>query len=317
MRQRIANVVLSALLIALANPGFSAEAPSEPAATPSDAIENFVVTGQRPSVLRKLMLDFVVEIGDPVSSNRGYARWRDDLCVGVQNLTDRAAAQYLADEISRIALELGLEPGEPGCSPNLRVIFSQDGRAMATRLVAGNPRAFRPFGGTGGTTQGLTALDRFQTSDAPVRWWQITMVVDEMGFIAIDLPYGAAVDPTSGLPTPPQIRGSNSRLKNAVSDELWGALVIVDASKLARVKWSQLADYLAMVSLAQVNPDALPSGYDSILNLFNADRAPEGLTDMDRTYLQALYEIDTMMVPHAQRGMLAGRMVNVQTRKAD
>ena len=105
------------------------------------------------------------------------------------------------------------------------------------------------------------------------------------------------------------LRGQVSRLKSTLSDAIWGSLVIVDAGKLGNVKWPQLADYLAMVSLAQVDPNGRPSGYDSILNLFSTDTPPRGMTDMDRTYLRALYEMDTMLLPHMQRGVFSNRMV--------
>jgi len=264
-------------------------------------MEDIVVIGQRPGVLRRLMFDFLVEIGDPVSSSRGYARWWDRLCVGVYNLPDQRVAQYVADKITIAALEVGLRTESPGCQPNLRVVFSPDGRELASRMVEESPFMFRPFGNTEYTTQGVTALEHFKTSDAPVRWWQITMVVDEVGNPAIQLP---------GLETP-EVRGVASRLKSPISDALLGSLIIVDAGRLGNVQWPQLADYLTMVSLAQINPDARPSGYDSILNLFSADNPPRGMTDMDRAFLRALYEMDTMVLPYTQRGTFSNTMVRV------
>src|SRR5690606_37081377 len=109
----------------------------------------------------------------------------------------------------------------------------------------------------------------------------------------------------------PTVRGVASRLKSPISDALWGSLIIVDARKLGNVQWPQLADYLTMVSLAQIDPDARPSAYDSILNLFSADNPPPGMTDMDRIYLRALYAMDTMMLPHTQHGVFSNRMVSV------
>jgi hypothetical protein len=158
------------------------------------------------------MMDFVVAIGDPVGSgfDRRFARWRDKVCVGIHNLTNTNAAQFIADRISSVAAEVGLEPGEPGCTPNLNVIFSTDGRAMASQLANDSPATFRPYGGEGGTTQGLRALEEFKTSEAPVRWWQVTMVVDEHGYAAIDVSKGVY-----GLPV---VRsGGPSLIKSAVS----------------------------------------------------------------------------------------------------
>jgi hypothetical protein len=247
------------------------------------------------------MEDFIIEIGDPASRGRGYARWRDRLCVGVYNLPDQTVAQYIADKITVTALESGLKTGSPGCQPNLHIIFSPDARELASTMVEDSPSMFRPFGNTEGTTQGVAALEQFKTSEAPVRWWQITMVVDETGQPAIELP---------GLGTP-VVRGVASRLKSPINDAIWGSLIIVDAGKLDNVKWPQLADYLAMVSLAQVDSNARPSGYDSILNLFSAGNPPRGMTDMDRTYLRALYEMDTLTLPYTQRGVFSNMMVRV------
>jgi hypothetical protein len=120
---------------------------------------------------------------------------------------------------------------------------------------------------------------------------------------------GPLVDPATGGFNYPVARGQVSRLKSGVNDAIWGSLILVDAGKLDDVTWPQLADYLAMVSLSQVDPDAQPSGYDSILNLFSADNPPPGMTDMDRTYLRALYEMDTMMMPYTQRGIFSNTMV--------
>lgn len=295
MRRQIATLVLAATAT------LSAGAPVERAPEPivADDVEDITITGQRPEVLRQMMEDLIIEIGDPVSSGRGYARWRESLCVGVYNLPDAKIAQYIADKITVVALEVGMKTGSPGCSPNLHIVFSPDARTLATQMVEATPRMFMPYYGTEGTTQGLAALERFKSSDAPVRWWQITMIVDEFGYPAIILPDG-----TGGQPT----RATGSRLKATTNDALWASLVIVDANKLGSTKWPQLADYLAMVSLAQIDPDGAP-GNNSILSLFTASTPPGGLTEVDLTYLHALYAMDTMMMPDIQRGIFSHRMV--------
>lgn len=291
-------VTLWSLGLARAESVLAAEEPA-PAPAAGDVIEDIVVRGQRPERVRELLLDFIVDIGDP-SLDRGYARWENRLCVGVYNVPDTQAAQYIADKITLVALEVGLKTGSPGCRPNLSIVFSPDGRELAAKMVQETPLLFRPFGNTSGTTQGEAALEQFQTSDAAVRWWQITMVVDEIGMPAIEL---------IGVPGIPQARGEVSRIKSGVKDALWGNLIIVDVRKLANVKWPQLADYLAMVALAQIAPDSPPSDHDSILNLFNADHKPDGLTPTDLAYLRALYTLNTNIMPFTQRGAFANRMV--------
>lgn len=298
------HTTLAATLILLAGEALSAELPIEQERQPvvGEGVDDITVTARRREALRMRMQDFITEIGDPVSRHQGYARWRRDVCVGVSGLADPVPAQYIADRISFRALENGLRPKGPGCRPNIQVIFTADGRGTATRLVADYPRAFRPFGGESGTTQGLQALGEFQTAEVAVRWWQIMAPVDDYGQPAIDM--------TGGVGGTPNIRGSNSRIKNSISEALWSSVVIVDTSKLGEVDWPQLGDYVTMVVLAQVKPDGEPADYESILNLFRTENPPPAMTDMDLAYLKALYDMDISLMPRVQRRVFATEMLN-------
>lgn len=276
-----------------------ADAPDPPSAEVEDRV---TVIGRRleGQTMREYASDFVARIVSPPSGDYGYARWDRAICVGVENLQEEPAA-YIADRISDVAAELGLRPGAEGCTPNIVVTFAADGRALASHLVEERPAMFRPFGGEGGTTQGFHALNAFASSDAAVRWWQISLPVDWAGNIAITIPNSPF---NSG---PPTVAGSNSRITNGVRDRLAAAFIIVDASKLEGVNWGQLADYLAMVALAQIDPDAEPAGYDTILNLFSAGSVA-GMTDWDMTFLQALYRFNQHRYPRQQHGVLASEI---------
>lgn len=295
---------LAATLVLLSGIAVSAQVPVEPERQPvvPEGTDDITVTGQRREALRMIMQGFITEIGDPVSRSRGYARWRGALCVGVTGISDPGPAQFLIDRISSRALENGLRPEEPGCQPTVLVIFTADGRGTATQLVAEAPLAFRPFGGTGGTTQGFQALDDFQATEAPVRWWQVMAQVDELGNLAMT----TSLTGEGGLPT---TRGMNSRIRDSISEALWSCLIIVDTRKLDGLEWAQLGDYLAMVALAQVKPDSAPADYDSILNLFRVPNPPPAMTEMDLNYLHALYEMDNMLLPRMQRRVFANEML--------
>jgi hypothetical protein len=73
--------------------------------------------------------------------------------------------------------------------------------------------------------------------------------------------------------------------------EFSGVLVIVDQTQLKTVSVGQLADYLALVSLAEIKPGASPKDGRSILTLFDTGphAAPTGLTDWDAAFLKSLY----------------------------
>jgi hypothetical protein len=85
-------------------------------------------------------------------------------------------------------------------------------------------------------------------------------------------------------------------------------IIIVDASQLKGKTWQQLGDYLAILSLAQIDPNTNPAAFDSILNLFTNAAAYSGLTDWDRSYVQALYDIDLERVATLQTNDIINRI---------
>jgi hypothetical protein len=70
--------------------------------------------------------------------------------------------------------------------------------------------------------------------------------------------------------------------------------VIVDTSRLNGAPLTVVADYVAFVSLAQINPDLSAPDFPTILNLFSSrDPAtrPTQLTEWDLGYLNGLYHV--------------------------
>lgn len=254
------------------------EAPSARAQDPAPVqLDEIVVTGRR---LDDLISDFVGEVAEP-NSNRGLARWDRSVCVGVVNLKSDAA-QYIADRVSTVADDLGLDAGEPGCAPNIMVVATADSNAFAKDLVERRRRSFRTGGS--GMDRGLSALRDFQDTLRPVRWWQVSAPIDsQTGQIATRQPNEA---------TPIINTTSASRLRTEIVDRLLRVVVIVDANEVSSVNISQLADYIAMISMSQVDPDADTSQYASILNVFDQADAPQYLTDWDRAYLVGLYDAE-------------------------
>lgn len=114
-----------AMLMGLALAG---SAPQEPET--ATQVEDVVVQGGR---IDDQVRHFIDEVAAP-PTGRGPARWRDRICVGVANIR-REEAQYVLDRVSQAALDIGLNPGEPGCRPNILIIGASDGAAMARGLV--------------------------------------------------------------------------------------------------------------------------------------------------------------------------------------
>ncbi|CAN7155938.1 hypothetical protein [Brevundimonas sp. LjRoot202] len=278
--------MLAALLFAAA-----LASPQDPGATVDPGpirLEDVVVDAQRLEDAAEAYVDLVAA---PVS-RRGLARWHVGVCVGVANL-EPEVAQYVADRVSDLARDLGLRAHEPPCHPSILIVATTGGAAFTEQFVAMRPVLFRPGGS--GMNQGPAAFERFLTSDAAVRWWNISQPTDsDTGQSTVRMPgqcnrtcigSGSAMDYAPNT----AVRGV-SRLSSQYRQDMKRAFVIIDVDRLGQTSLAQLGDYLAMVTLAQIDPDADTRRFDTILNLFDDPAtAPAGLTGWDRAYLDGLY----------------------------
>jgi hypothetical protein len=248
-------------LLLAAGLSLSAAVPVLAQTQPESEVEDVTVIG-RP--LREADQSFVEEVG-VAQRDQNLARWDRRVCVGVVNLNPRYA-QTLADQVSAVAMVVGLQPGEPGCRPNILILADSNGDALAQALVDEDPQVFRPD--IGNTNLGQAALEHFQTSGAPVRWWSVTYTRT------------AAFGVTA------------SRIRQSHEEALGHVIIILDTSRIGQVSFASLADYISMVALAQVDAQIDPSGYDTVFNLFtpNGSRT-QRMTDWDLAYLRALYEM--------------------------
>jgi hypothetical protein len=271
---------------------------SEPVSAAPLVGDEVVVRGRRMSEiedgLRVEIGKFIEEVA-AAPMGAGLARWDKSVCIGVHNL-ERTAAQYVVDRVSRLALEVGLTPGEPGCIPDVIIVFTTDGKFLANYLVKERERVLRPTN-FGRVHRGIAGMVEFAETDRAVRWWHISM-------------------PVSARTGQPALTGTvsvsgPSRIHDGVVDALWRVIVIVDSTKLTGTTWQQLGDYLAIVSLAQIDLGTDPQAFDSILNLFTNPGAYSGLTDWDRAYVRSLYQFDQERIPELQRGVLTNEMLRL------
>jgi hypothetical protein len=312
----VVTVVTLAGAPVLAQAPESGPAPSAQAGA-AEPVDEVIVRGRRMSeieydALRLVVKDFIDRVAAP-APGRGFARWHRGVCVGVDNLV-ADAAQYVVDRISRLALDLGIEPGEPGCQPDVLVIFSTDIRRLTTYMVEERPLVFRPEGGQGGVQLGLDALKEFTECAREVCWWHVSLPVEVRGgtpAITSRQTPGRGTGGTGfgvGGTAPVVAVDGPSRVRSGIRDDLQSVIVVVDATKLKGTTWQQIGDYLAVVALAQIDPQADLSAYDSILNLFSNPAAYSGLTDWDRSYMYALYRFNQERMPQYQEQGLIDQM---------
>src|SRR5690606_35078081 len=135
------------------------------------------------------------------------------------------------------------------------VFITPDSNALAAELREAFREMLNYYSTANAATLGQTALDDFVETPRTVRWWSVSETISADGFRVGE---GGTVSVFSP-----------SRLRRTTRQDFSRIIVIVDASRAQGVATDSLADYIAMVSLAQIDMNADASAYSSILNLFS------------------------------------------------
>jgi hypothetical protein len=288
---------ISILLAAVAAQVFAANAAAQ------SRTDDIVVTAQRPEQVRA----FVEQVSVASAVADQLPRWDDAICPAILGLS-QSQGELIADQIARRSAALDLDPGAIGCAPNVFVFFAADSDAFAQALLRDRKGLLAYYHEENVVTLGQAALREFVDTPRPVRWWHVahTLSADGERLSGDSAAVSAGPPPAEGqMRADPDgfagvqaIRSSGSRLGGASSgratrQDLNRVIIIVDGRRAAGVELAALADFIAMVALAQIDPHADLTGYPSILSLFDAaasgERRPTGLTAWDMAYLDGLY----------------------------
>lgn len=284
------RMIFAAALLAVATPAAAQEA--EP---------DIVVVGER---MQEMVRSFVGEVAQAPNAERQMARWDRKVCPLIAGLPARQM-QYMADRIAQRAHQVGLEAEGPGCRANILIFVTPDASVFAQGIVDEYRNLVAYYSTNGISTLGRGPLEDFTNTTAPVRWWHVNQTVSGDGqSVGGDTP-GTQVMRTSQPP---------GRLRRATRQDFLRVLIIVDARQANGVTFQALSDYLAMVSLAQLDPEGETTGVPTILSLF-ADRdagrpVAAGMTQWDEAYLDGLYNARrTAPTDLWQRRDIAARMI--------
>ncbi len=244
--------------------------------------EDIVVVGER---LQEMVRSFVGEVAVAPGSEHQIARWDHKICPLVAGLPARQL-QYMADRIAQRAHQVGLEAEGPGCKANILVFVTPDASRLAGSIVDEFRTLVGYYSENGIATLGRGPLEDFAGSSAPVRWWHVNQTVSADGQeLGGETAGSGTAVVRSGQPM--------GRLRRGTRQDFLRVLIIVDARQAQGLQFQALSDYVAMISLAQLDPAGETTGVPTILNLF-ADRdagrqPPVGMTEWDEAYLDGLY----------------------------
>ncbi len=252
---------------ATANPATWAQTSDPSAAPPAQSadppIQEITVMGVR----EKMIHDFVNTYVAPVNSLiGGIARWRMGVCPATTGLVD-PWNNRVTDRIKAVAARVGapVDTNVP-CKTNIQVIFTSKPQALmdevrrkAQWLLGSHYRA---------------QAKELATVRQPIQAWYATatanrdgrLTMDDIGDIGGDCTFTVSGD-FNGIPGPGGIGAAGgapfeitasscnqvngSRISDGFSSEFNVVTVIVDTTKLGKISTRTLADYVAMVALAQ------------------------------------------------------------------
>lgn len=208
------------------------------------------------------------------------ARWRVPVCPSVSGATAEQG-EFIRSRVLELAAAVHAPAsGDRQCEANLIIALTEQPAQLWTSWREQYPRMF--------ARESPQNVKRIVESRRPVVSWQ-NAVLSSARNAAGTAPIDRRTSPI------PEYRLSDSRFRSSVSEDIASAIVVVDTSATGGVTFGQLADYIALVSLARVDPRLDPNGdfagAPTILQVFGKDaaRAPKKLTNWDEAFLKGLY----------------------------
>ncbi|MGH8289709.1 MAG: hypothetical protein ACREV7_11885 [Steroidobacteraceae bacterium] len=255
------------------------------------------VTIQASKELRSQVHNFIAAVVAPPPPHESLLRWNKPICPLVVGLP-RSWGELILARISQTARDAHAELAGSHCQPNLFVVVSPQPDQVLKQWMAQDPRV--------DTRNGLGPLKRFLHATQPIRTWYNP----EHGCAGgVTSPGSAALNSAIGLPDAglgKHVGAGNpggsmgpSYCGNTIDTHLsYGdvrsisyAIVVADTNQLTQkhVKLGQLAAYVSLVGLADIQSGTDGGGAPTILRLFHDPNAPQGLTPWDRALLYFLY----------------------------
>jgi hypothetical protein len=221
-----------------------------------------------------------------------FARWRQPVCPIVLGLL-KEQGELIVGRLSEIARQAGVPLAPAKCAANFLVIAAQEPYALINKWRDRNPRLFD-------TRYGEAPFKRFLDVSRPVRVWYNAefMSADGSPFWADTVNEDGS---TKRIYTHARHFGRLMHYPDV--REINTAIIIIDTNMLHDITVGRLADYIAVVGLAEINLDRDLGDAPTILHLFRASgQSFDGaLSIWDQAFLKALYSTpqeDVLQLSH-------------------
>ena len=304
----LTGALVRLLLIALPALGFAAQG-AEPGSNTRSAQASVAshaklpkVTIQAPRELRAKVDRFVTSVAIQPWGDSLY-RWTRPICPLVAGLP-KTQGEFVLARISKTATDAHAPLAGRDCRPNLFVVGVDGDPSPFLKTWWAHARQLYSF-----RTQRIEAVQHFIDSTRPIRVWYNTYVgcnddaaaTSTLAYVIMAGVYHAQQSPMGCGST------LGSRIVSmSTGSDISSAMIVVDGRQMKNVNLGQMADYIALVGLADVRVDADSTPVPSILELFGHGEPPQGLTRWDRALLYSLYNTShrsTLELPEMEISM--------------
>lgn len=273
--------------------------------------EKVTVTGTRS---HQVIQDFVRKFTGPTRVAGKITRWGEGICPQTVGLRP-SAVKFVNDRLRAVAEDVGAPVDRrPNCVVNIEIVFTTTPQALIDNVRERRPELLG-YADNGEKAAALTKVVR------PIQAWYFTQTRDIRGNVypdighrtgaGLEIPCGASgIDNVCLLPDAIAANSSGSRLGDGIRSEFHHVIVAVDPTKLTDYSMGQVADYIALVALSQVDMPDTCQPIASIANLLASGCAsiPGGLSENDRAYLSGLYHMHPALDWRLQRQEIISRI---------
>jgi hypothetical protein len=223
--------------------------------------------------------------------NDSLERWDNPVCPAVGGLP-KEQGEFILARISQIAKDVHAPLGAEHCKPNLVIVIATNVDELIAHWAKHEPNVLN-------TCNGVGSLNEFLHSQQPVRAYynakfhsSDNIDQDPAMFSVIGLSFDfnrtRCVAGATAIGT---------RLYYSMVQAMSSVIIVVDGKRTTDLNIGQLADYVAMLGLAQIRPDAELGTAPTILTLFRqTDSRPQELSPWDQSFLHSLYTVSQKSV---------------------
>jgi hypothetical protein len=225
-----------------------------------------------------------------LSDDDSIVRWNAPICLLVAGLTAEDV-KIVSARLSQISSSAGAPLARAPCQPNFIIVATSEPDRVLNAWYARDNRLF------GDATPALILQFLEGSQSRPVRVWY-------------NINTGRKSGMRNGHFIPSNTRAESSTfVGNAVLD-FFSIFAIIDTNRTEHTTLDQLAAYVAMAGLTNVDLDADLGSAPSILRLFapSAENQPSGLSSWDAAFLKALYQSNQTL--RTQRFEIAARVAH-------